>query len=366
MTSFLDLKSINLRQREEFHMALDEVLDSGWLILGEQTERFEAEFSEYCGVKHCLGVGNGLDAMSLVLCAWGIGPGDEVIVPSNTYIATWLAVSHVGAVPVPVEPNRKTFNIDPELIEAAITPRTRAIIAVHLYGQAANVPAIMKIAEKHNLKVLEDSAQAHGARFGSSRVGSLGHASAFSFYPGKNLGALGDGGAVTTSDDELAEKIRMLRNYGSKIKYHNEVQGYNSRLDELQSAFLRAKLKMLDADNEHRTMIASIYTQKLSGLKEIALPEVDSNCDHVWHLYVIRSKDRGALQRHLMKHGVDTMIHYPVPPHLQNAYEKLGISRGELPVSEAMHDEVLSLPMGPHVTASDADKVINHVQSFFS
>lgn len=366
MIPFLDLKAINLRQREDFHSELDSVLDSGWLILGKQTELFETEFAQYCGIKHCIGVGNGLEALHLVLRAWGIGDGDEVIVPSNTYIATWLAVSQVGAVPVPVEPDSVTFNIDPEKIEDVITPRTRAIIPVHLYGQTANMGAIMAIAERHKLKVLEDGAQAHGAQFNGWRAGSLGHAAAFSFYPGKNLGALGDGGAVTTSDSELAEKIRVLRNYGSRVKYHNEVQGYNSRLDEIQSAFLRTKLKLLDGDNTHRRLIAKQYAEGLKGIDQLKLPEVSLHCDHVWHLYVVRYSQRDKLQKYLQEHGIGTMIHYPVPPHLQPAYSSLNIPKGKLPISEAMHAEVLSLPMGPHINESDCQEVINYVRTFFS
>jgi dTDP-4-amino-4,6-dideoxygalactose transaminase len=358
MISFLDLKSINLRQKTEFHAALDVVLDSGWLILGKQTEAFEQEFAAYCGSTHCLGVANGLDALHLVLKAWGIGPGDEVIVPSNTYIATWLAVNQVGATPVPVEPDLSTYNIDPDLIEAAITPRTRAIIPVHLYGQTARMEEIMAIANRHGLKVLEDGAQAHGASLNKRLAGTLGHAAAFSFYPGKNLGALGDGGAVTTNDAELADKIRVLRNYGSHIKYQNEVRGYNSRLDELHSAFLRAKLPLLDADNAHRAEVATRYSEGLSGLHGLTLPKVGIGCDHVWHLYVVRHANRDVLQKRLAELGVGTMIHYPIPPHRQAAYQDLGIPEGALRLTEMIHREVLSLPMGPTLTLEDADTVI--------
>ncbi len=362
MIPFLDLKSINLRQKEEFHAALDVVLDSGWLILGKQTEAFEQEFAAYCGTTHCLGVANGLDALHLILKAWGIGPGDEVIVPSNTYIATWLAVSQVGATPVPVEPDLSTYNIDPDLIEAAITPRSRAIIPVHLYGQTASMEAIMAIANRHGLKVLEDGAQAHGASLNKRRAGSLGHAAAFSFYPGKNLGALGDGGAVTTNDAELADKVRVLRNYGSHIKYQNEVRGYNSRLDELQSAFLRTKLPLLDADNDRRAVLAAMYSVGLSGIDGLTLPTVGDGYNHVWHLYVIRHAKRDALQKRLAQLGVGTMIHYPIPPHLQKAYKDLGIPSGSLPLSEMIHREVLSLPMGPTMTQEDVDAVIAAVR----
>lgn len=362
MIPFLDIKSINLRQKEEFHAALDAVLDSGWLILGKQTEAFEQEFAAYCGTKYCIGVANGLEALHLVLKAWGIGPGDEVIVPSNTYIATWLAVSQVGAKPVPVEPDLSTYNIDPNLIEAAITPRTRAIIPVHLYGQTASMEAIMVIANRHGLEVLEDGAQAHGAALNARRAGSLGHAAAFSFYPGKNLGALGDGGAVTTNDAELAQKIRVLRNYGSHIKYQNEVRGYNSRLDELQSAFLRTKLPMLDADNAHRSEVAARYSSGLKDLEGVILPKVDVGNDHVWHLYVIRHPKRDALQKRLSELGVGTMVHYPIPPHRQAAYRDLGIPEDALSISESIHREVLSLPMGPTMTRDDTDTVIAAVR----
>lgn len=359
---FLDVKSINIRQFDDFHKVLSRVLDSGWLILGEETAAFEAEFSKYCGTDYCIGVGNGLEALHLVLRAWGIGPGDEVIVPSNTYIATWLAVSQVGATPVPVEPDLNTYNIDPDVIEAAITPRTRAIIPVHLYGQTASMEAIMVIASRHGLTVLEDGAQAHGAALNKRRAGSLGHAAAFSFYPGKNLGALGDGGAVTTNDAELADKIRVLRNYGSHIKYQNEVRGYNSRLDELQSAFLRAKLPLLDADNAHRAVLAAKYSAGLSGIDGLIVPTVGVGYDHVWHLYVIRHAKRAVLQKRLAELGVGTMIHYPIPPHMQAAYQDLGIPERALPLSEMIHREVLSLPMGPTMTLDEADTVIAAVR----
>lgn len=354
---FLDLKSINFRFRNDLHAALDRVLDSGWLILGEEVEAFEREFASYCDVNHCIGVGNGLEALHLVLRAWGIGQGDEVIVPSNTYIATWLAVSYAGAVPVPVEPDPVTHNIDPTRIEAAITPRTRAIIPVHLYGQPADMDAIMVIANKHGLKVLEDAAQAHGARYQGRRTGGLGHAAGFSFYPGKNLGALGDGGAVTTNDPELADRVRVLRNYGSRIKYHNEVKGFNSRLDELQAAFLRAKLPYLDAGNARRSEIATLYQK---GLKEsgIELPAVPVWADPVWHLYVVRTKQRDVLQQRLEALGIGSLIHYPVPPHMQGAYSASDVAKNTYPLAEQMASEVLSLPMGPHLTDDQVSVVI--------
>jgi dTDP-4-amino-4,6-dideoxygalactose transaminase len=362
---FLDLKSINLRYRDNFHAALDRVLDSGWLILGKEVEAFEQEFASYCDVNHCIGVGNGLEALHLVLRAWGIGAGDEVIVPSNTYIATWLAVSYAGAIPIAVEPDATTYNIDPVRIEAAITTRTRAIIPVHLYGQPANMDDIMDIADKHGLMVLEDAAQAHGARYQGRRTGGLGHAAGFSFYPGKNLGALGDGGAVTTNDPELADRIRVLRNYGSQIKYHNEVKGFNSRLDELQAAFLRAKLPYLDADNARRSEIAVLYQ---NGLKEsdIELPEVPAWADPVWHLYVVRTKQRDALQQRLEALGIGSLIHYPIPPHMQGAYSASDMVKHTNPLAGQMANEVLSLPIGPQLTDADVGRVVQSCLNFAS
>lgn len=356
MIPFLDLRSINERQQAEFVKALQRVVDSGWWILGQETEAFEDEFARFCGTEHCIGVGNGLEAIHLVLRAWGIGPGDEVIVPSNTYIATWLAVSETGARPVPVEPDLSTYNIDPNRIEPAITSRTKAIIPVHLYGQAASMDAIIEIAKRRGLKVLEDAAQAHGARVGERRVGSLGDAAAFSFYPGKNLGALGDAGAITTRDSDLAQRLRSLRNYGSHKKYHNEVRGYNSRLDELQSAFLRVKLPALDEDNARRAHLASIYTERLQKCDGLILPTIRHESTHVWHVYVVRHKARDYLQKRLTEQGIGTMIHYPVPPHLQPAYADLGLQEGAFPISEKIHREVLSLPLGP--TLSDDEIVL--------
>lgn len=360
---FLDLAAINNRYRFELETAFKRVLDSGWFILGRELENFETEFAAYCGTKHCIGVGNGLDALHLILRAMEIGSGDEVIVPSNTYIATWLAVSYAGATPVPVEPVVATFNIDSAGIEAAITPRTRAILAVHLYGQTADMDLINSVALKHGLCVIEDAAQAHGASFRGQRAGSLGNAAGFSFYPGKNLGALGDGGAVTTDDDGLAERVRVLRNYGSRVKYHNQVRGYNSRLDELQAAFLREKLKSLDLENAHRSQLARIYSDLLTGL-DIVLPQVPHWADPVWHLYVIRSAQRDALQQHLQQHGIGTMIHYPIPPHRQGAYTDLNFSKNDFPISECIHEQVLSLPMGPHLNEQDVRTVCRVVASF--
>lgn len=361
---FLDLKGINLRQRDQFHLALEKVLDSGWLILGDECKGFELEFAKYCGTSYCVGVGNGLDALHLVLCAWNIGPGDEVIVPTNTYIATWLAVTYTGATLIPVEPNLHTYNLDPELIEAAITPRTKVIIPVHLYGQAANMAAICEIASRHGIKVLEDAAQAHGADYMGSKVGALGDAAAFSFYPGKNLGALGDAGAVTTNDPNLAEKLKSLRNYGSQKKYHNEIVGFNSRLDELQAAFLRMKLPLLDRDNQHRQAIADIYNQNLSGANKVILPLMPKDGFSAWHLYVIRHPNRDRLSDYLSQHGVATMIHYPIPPHLQPAYANLGKKVGDFPIAELIHSEILSLPIGPTMNLDEARRVASLICSF--
>jgi len=359
---FLDLQSPHQELRYELTAAFSRVLSSGWFVLGEEVKQFEHEFASYCNTSYCIGVANGLDALHLILRAYSIGPGDEVIVPSNTYIATWLAVNHCGALPIPVEPVIETYNIDPSLIESAITAKTKAIIVVHLYGQPVDMDPINEIAKKHGLKVIEDCAQAHGALYKGRKVGSLGDAAAFSFYPGKNLGALGDGGAVTTCDPQLAEKIRSLRNYGSHIRYHNKLKGYNSRLDEIQSAFLRVKLPTLDADNSNRSAIASYYSEGLLGIKGLTLPKIAFGCEHVWHLYVVRHAKRDELQSRLAELGIGTMIHYPIPPHLQPAYKDLGMLEGAFPISEAIHREILSLPIGPTITFKEADAVIAAVK----
>ncbi|HMO28616.1 DegT/DnrJ/EryC1/StrS family aminotransferase [Enterovirga sp.] len=356
MVPFLDLKTVNLRSRDAFRAALDRVLESGWFVLGSETEAFERDFAAYCGADHAIGVANGLDALHLVLRAWDIGPGDEVIVPSNTFVATWLAVSQAGATPVAVEPDPATHNIDPERIAAAITPRTKAIVPVHLYGQTADMEPILALAEARGLKVLEDAAQAHGARYRGRPAGSLGHAAAFSFYPGKNLGALGDGGAITTNDARLAERLRLLRNYGSQVKYRHEERGYNSRLDELQSAFLRHKLASLDEDNASRRAIASAY---LAGLAATGwgLPSVPNWAEPVWHLFVVRVARRDEVQAALREAGVQTLIHYPVPPHEQAAYRDMpGVA--PQPLASRLAGEVLSLPMTPHMPQADIEAVI--------
>ena len=353
---------------DELKEGLDEAyfrfMRSAWYILGREVEAFEREFADYCGAQHCVGVGNGLEALHLILRGYGIGAGNEVIVPSNTYIATWLAVSYAGATPVPVEPNPETFNIDPARIESAITPRTKAIMPVHLYGQSADMDPILEIARKHGLKVIEDNAQAQGARYKGRRTGSLGDAAGNSFYPGKNLGALGDAGAVTTNDAALADRVRTLRNYGSKKKYYNECKGFNSRLDELQAAFLRVKLGKLDEWNERRRAVAVRYRAGFDGAPGLTLPFVPVWAEPVWHLFVVRHPQRNRLQEHLRAAGIETLIHYPIPPHLQAAYADHGWKAGAFPISETIHREILSLPIGPHLTGEQIQRVIQAVREF--
>jgi dTDP-4-amino-4,6-dideoxygalactose transaminase len=337
-------------------------LASGYYIGGPEVEAFEHEFAAYTQAQHCVGVANGLDALHLALRAMDVGPGDEVIVPSNTYIATWLAVSQCGAIPVPVEPDERTFNIAPALIEAAITSRTKVILPVHLYGQPADMDPILDIARKHGLRVLEDGAQAHGARYKGRRLGSHGDAVAWSFYPGKNLGAMGDGGAVTSNDSQIIDRIRVLRNYGSRLKYVNEVQGYNSRLDPLQASILRVKLARLDEWNARRTEVARLYQQKLSGCGLI-LPYVPHCSEPVWHLYVAQHPFRDELHQTLSDAGVGTLIHYPIPPHRQQAFSQLGWGLGKFPLAERMADQVLSLPIGPHLSNDQLEEVVKNIIS---
>jgi dTDP-4-amino-4,6-dideoxygalactose transaminase len=339
-------------------------MESGWFIKGAEVEAFEQEFATYCGVKHCIGVGNGLEALHLILRAYGIGEGDEVIVPANTYIATWLAVSYAGARPVPVEPDPHTYNLDPARLEKALTPKTRAIIPVHLYGQPADMDPILQIAEKNNLKVIEDAAQAHGSRYKGRMGGTLGHAGGISFYPGKNLGALGDAGAIVTNDEALAERVRMLHNYGSKVKYVHEVKGFNSRLDEMQAAFLRAKLIHLEEWNGRRNKIADYYLEHLADLPDLILPFVPDWATPVWHIFAIQTPRRDALQQFLKNKGVGTLIHYPVPPHLSKAYAELGLQKGAFPISEAIASMELSLPMGPHLSLNEVEYVGNMVREY--
>lgn len=361
---FLDLKATYMELKDELDSAYRRVMDSGWYILGDEVAAFEAEFAAYLGVKHCIGVGNGLEALHLILRAYDIGAGDEVIVPANTYIATWLAVSYAGAVPVPVEPDPSTRNIDPAKIEAAISPRTRAIMPVHLYGMPADMDPIREIASRYNLKIIEDAAQAHGAAYKGRKAGSLGDAAGWSFYPSKNLGAFGDGGAITTSEDELADRVRTLRNYGSRVKYLNEVKGFNSRLDPLQAAFLRVKLKYLDAWNARRASLAREYYEQWKEIPELELPNVPEWADPCWHLFVIRHPRRDALQKHLQEHWVDTLIHYPIPPYCSGAYQDAPFAKRDFPISDVLADTVLSLPIGPHLSKTEQKQVVDAVLCF--
>lgn len=363
MIDFLNLKRVNAPYEVTIREAVARVIDSGWYILGEETAAFEREFAEYCGAAHCIGVANGLDALSLILRGYDIGEGDEVIVPSNTFIATWLAVSQAGAKVVPVEPDERTCNIDPARIEAAITPCTRAVMPVHLYGQPADMAPILEIASRHGLRVIEDAAQAHGARYRGRSVGGLGDAAGFSFYPGKNLGALGDGGAIVTNDDELAARVRKLRNYGSEIKYKHELPGVNSRLDEIQSAVLRVKLSGMDADNARRAEVAAEYIRRLASLP-VQLPFIVDGAESVWHLFVIRTDERNELQAYLKARGVETLIHYPLASHLQPAYAGQQDWQA-LPIAERLQAQVLSLPMAPYMTVADVETVSQHIVDYF-
>ena len=362
MIPFLDMKSVYAELKTDLDAAYHRVMESGWFVLGKEVEAFEAEYAAFCGTKHCVGLANGLEALELVLRAWDLGPGDEVIVPSNTYVATWLAISAVGAKIVPVEPTPGGPNIDPDRIEAAITPRTRAIMPVHLYGEPADMEAIGALAARHGLKVVEDVAQAQGARVRGRRTGSLGDAGAHSFFPSKNIGAFGDGGAVTTDDDALAERLRVLRNYGSRVKYVNLERGYNSRLDEMQAAFLRVRLAKLDEWNERRRLVAARYDDRLAGIAGLGLPRVLQWAEPVWHLYVVRTPRRADLIKALEKRGIGSLIHYPIPPHLQQAYADLNISKGSYPLAEELAETVLSLPMGPHMPHNAVDEVANVIR----
>ena len=361
MLEFLSLKRANAAYQADIEAAMRRVVDSGWYVLGAETEAFEQEFAQYCGARHCIGVANGLDALHLILRASGIGPGDEVIVPSNTFIATWLAVSMAGATPVPIDPDIHTHNLDVRLLESAITPRTRAIMPVHLYGQPADMTSIKAVANRHSLMVIEDAAQAHGASLAGQRAGALGDAAGFSFYPGKNLGALGDAGAITTSDTALADRLRKLRNYGSSVKYHHDFQGVNSRLDEVQAAVLRVKLKHLDLENGRRQTLAARY---LDALKDtgLGLPATLANTQPVWHLFVVRTAQRDALQQYLREAGIGSMIHYPIACHRQEAYA--GQPWPALPVAERLQTEVLSLPLAPYFSQAELDQVLQTLLEF--
>jgi dTDP-4-amino-4,6-dideoxygalactose transaminase len=362
---FLSFEKANHSIRPEIMEAFEGFFDSGWYVLGEKVKKFEAEYAHFNNCLSCIGVSNGLDALHICLKVLDICEGDEVIIPSNTYIATALAVSYVGAKPVFVEPDVHTYNINPYAIEAAITPKTKAIMPVHLYGQACQMDEIMSIANKHGLFVIEDNAQSQGASFNEKLTGSWGNVNGTSFYPGKNLGALGDAGAVTTNDNLLAKKAAVLRNYGSEKKYYNEVIGFNMRLDECQAAFLSVKLKYLLSWTEDRQKIAGWYNEKLQGLSDIILPRVAAGATHVYHLYVIRTKMRNELQQHLTERGVSTLIHYPIPPHLQQAYESLGFKKGAFPIAEELADTCLSLPMWPGMRDVEVQYVVDQIKTFF-
>jgi dTDP-4-amino-4,6-dideoxygalactose transaminase len=360
---FVDLRTQYRTIRDEVRAAMDEVLESSQFILGNAVERFECDFATYLGVRHAVGVASGLDALRLALEGAGVGPGDEVVLPANTYIATALAVSAVGAKPVLVDCQEDSYQLDPSLVEAAITSRTRALMPVHLYGQPADMSTLLTIAARHGLDVIEDAAQAHGAAFAGRLCGTMGRAGCFSFYPGKNLGAYGDGGCVVTNDDELAARLRQLRNYGERVKYEHVRRGTNSRLDALQAAVLGVKLKHLDRWNTQRAAHAAYYSEGLANLG-LVLPTLDRGCTNVIHLYVVRTAHRNALQRHLESRGVRTGIHYPIPIHLQEAYGDLGCPKGSLPVTERLAGEILSLPMFPELSRRDLDRVIETIASF--
>jgi dTDP-4-amino-4,6-dideoxygalactose transaminase len=361
---FVDLHCENDEIKDELDAAYKRVMASGSYILGAEVEAFESEFAQYCGSKYCIGVGNGLDALHLIIRAMDIGQGDEIIVPANTYIASWLAVSYAGATPVPVEPDEKTYNIDPARIEAAITPKTKAIMTVHLYGQPADMDPIHAIAQKYGLKVIEDAAQAHGAEYKGRKTGNLADAAGFSFYPTKNLGALGDAGAITTNNSTLAKKILLLRNYGSSKKYYNEFKGFNSRLDELQAAFLRVKLKKLDKWNTWRKQVAIQYLEALNSISDLSLPFVPEWASPVWHLFVMRSAQREKLMQQLEVTGIKTLIHYPVPPHLSEAYRSAGYQAGDFPTTEKMAYEIISLPIGSHITDNELKLIAKNLQRY--
>jgi dTDP-4-amino-4,6-dideoxygalactose transaminase len=363
---FLSFGPMNATIRPEIMKAFEHFFDKAWYVLGEKVTEFEKKYAAFNKVSHAIGLSNGLDALHLALKACGVGEGDEVIVPSNTYIATLLAVSYVGGTPVLVEPSRTSYNIDPSKIEAAITSRTKAIMPVHLYGQACEMTPIMEIAKKHNLFVIEDNAQAHLATSNGQLTGSFGHINGTSFYPGKNLGALGDAGAVTTNDASLAEKAKMLRNYGSQKKYYNEVIGYNMRLDECQAAFLSIKLKYLQQWTDQRKKIAAYYDEALKNVGDLVLPAIAKGSTHVYHLYVVRTKKREALQEFLQKNGVGTLIHYPVPPHLQKAYAELNFKKGAFPIAEEIADTCLSIPLWPGMKEEESAWVVETIKKFYN
>lgn len=362
MIRFNNFSFVTRKINQELKDAVNRVIDSNWYILGQEVENFEIEFANYLGVKYCIGVGNGLDALYLILRAYDIGKDDEIIIPSNTYIATALAVSHTGAIPVFVEPDELTYNMNPYLIEEKITKRTKAIMPVHLYGQSCDMDTINKIAKKYNLKVVEDSAQADGATYKGRKCGTLGDASGFSFYPTKNLGALGDAGAITTNDADLTEKVKTLRNYGSTKHYYNKYKGINSKLDEMQAAILRVKLRYLDEFNDERKKIAKIYFDKLQN-SDLILPYISEWANPVWHLFVIRNIERDKLQKYLNSKGIETAIHYPIPIHLQEAYEDFGYRKGDFPITEKIANEILSLPLWIGLEKEIIGKIIKSIQT---
>ena len=361
MIKFLDLHKINERFRNEIDERITQVLDSGWYILGEQVRVFEKNFANFCGVKHCIGCANGLDALNLIIKGFGFTDGDEIIVPANTYIASILAISQNGCKPILVEPDINTYNINPDLIEQKITDKTKAIMVVHLYGQAVEMEKIWDIAKRYNLKIIEDSAQSHGAMYKGKRAGNLGDASGFSFYPGKNLGCLGDGGCVTTNDDELAYRIRAIANYGSDYKYHHIFKGTNSRLDEIQAAVLDIKLKHLDEDNDRRREIAKFYRENIKN-PNIILPQLKEEENHVWHIFAVRINDRDRLKKYLEGNGIETNIHYPTAPHKQECYKEW--HHLSFPVSEKIHKEILSLPISPVLTNEEVTKIVKVINDY--
>lgn len=363
MIKFFDMDPMHSKIKDEIIESIERVYDSNWYILGEELKKFEEEFASYCKVNYCIGVGNGLDALHLILRGYDIGEGDEVIVPSNTYIATALAVNYAGAKPVFVEPDKNTYNINPDLIEKAITNKTKAIMVVHLYGQPCDMDPIIEISKKYNLKVIEDNAQSQGATYKGKITGSLGDAAGISFYPGKNIGALGDAGAILTNDKELANKVRLLRNYGSSKKYYNEYKGYNSRLDEVQASILRVKLKYLDEWNNYRRKVADIYIKNISNDK-LVLPYIPEHSNPVWHQFVIKSQNRDALQRYLNDKEIDTMIHYPVPIHKQEAYKEYDRYIGIFKIAEDIADSVISIPIYPYMRIEDIYTVVEAINTF--
>lgn len=365
MIKFLDLEKINNRFRDEIDSRIKTILDKGWYLQGKENETFTKNFAQYCGTKYCIGVANGLDALNLIIKAMGFGVGDEIIVPANTYIASILAITQNGCTPVLVEPDINTYNINPDLIEEKITSRTKAIMVVHLYGQAVQMEKIWELAKKYNLKIIEDSAQAHGAGINVEgqikRVGNLSDASGFSFYPGKNLGCMGDGGAVTTNDDELAQKIKAIANYGSDRKYHHIYKGVNSRLDEIQAVVLDVKLKYLDKDNQRRREISQYYRENIKNEK-IILPETYNEDSHVWHVFVVRTQERDRFQQYLLDNGIQTIIHYPTPPHKQECYKEWNSL--SFPITEEIHKTIISLPISPVMTDEEVEKIVEVVNKY--